>query len=233
MNKIVIEGLQNKIKNIEILEDSIIIIKDSIARITCNLIKNVNAFLYLDNSNLELEYNIKSDTNLNIFTVNTSLKVDLNLQKDDLSINYSYSTLNQNDNVYKININHLAKNTKSKIINRGINLQSNKLSFEVNTFVPKTSIGTQTTQDSKIILLGEKTGTIKPNLFVDTEDIEANHAAYIGNFKKDEIFYLETRGIDRKTAKVLLAKSFLIGGMTNISFREKDIILEKIKKYWR
>ena len=112
-------------------------------------------------------------------------------------------------------------------------MKNNRLSFEVNTIVPKDSINIKTTQDSKILLFEEKTGIIKPNLIVDNDDIEANHSAYIGKFKNEQLFYLETRGIDKSSAIGLLAKSFLIGSMNNISFRERDIVLEKIKRYWR
>ena len=94
------------------------------------------------------------------------------------------------------------------------------------------SAGTKTNQDSKIITIDKNTATIKPNLLVDTDDVEASHSAYIGEFKKEDLFYLETRGLDRKTSEKLLAKSFLIGQM-DISFREKDMILEILKRYWR
>lgn len=233
MNKIQVEGIKNKEKNIEIFEDTIVLINNSNNKIIFHIKKNANVFFDIDNSNLKIEFEIEDDSSINIFTLNSSLEVDLNFRNSNTFVNYAYSTINEDDNRYKININHLNKNITSKIVNHGINLKSNNLSFEVNTIVPKSSTNIKTTQDSKIILSSDKTGVIKPNLLVDNDDIEANHSAYIGKFKDEELFYLETRGIDKDKAISLLAKSFLIGSMNNISFREKDIILEKIKRYWR
>jgi Fe-S cluster assembly scaffold protein SufB len=73
---------------------------------------------------------------------------------------------------------------------------------------------------------------LKPNLLIDNDDIEAEHSAYIGRFKEDEIFYLMTRGISREDATDLLVRSFLIGDM-DISYEEREIILNNIQLYWR
>ncbi len=98
--------------------------------------------------------------------------------------------------------------------------------------MPKEYTKIKTSQDSKIIVLKDNNSTIKPNLLIDNDDIEANHSAYIGRFKEDNIFYLMTRGISRDDATDLLVRSFLIGDM-DISFEEREIILKQINKYWR
>ena len=45
---------------------------------------------------------------------------------------------------------------------------------------------------------------IKPNLFIDEEDVVANHSALIGTFSSDEIFYLMSRGISKEESFNLL-----------------------------
>ena len=127
---------------------------------------------------------------------------------------------------------YLGNNIISKIINHGINTTNSKLSYIINTVVPKEYTKIKTSQDSKIIVLKDNNSTIKPNLLIDNDDIEANHSAYIGRFKEDNIFYLMTRGISRVDATDLLVRSFLIGDM-DISFEEREIILKQISKYWR
>ena len=70
---------------------------------------------------------------------------------------------------------------------------------------------------------------IKPNLFIDENDVVANHSALIGTFKDDEIFYLMSRGLDKKDAENLLTKGFLLKGVTYY----KEVLENIINKYWR
>lgn len=232
MNKIKVEDIKNEERQYHICEDTTVFIKNSDLKINYTISKNAKIFQLIESSSVKMTYDIKSNLTLNIFSVNSTLDITTNLNKDNLIFNYAYSAINENNNTYKININHFGKNITSNIVSHGINMENEKLSFTINAIVPKNSDGTITNQDSNILLLGDNNVTIKPNLIVDNFDIEANHSAYIGQFKEEELFYLESRGINKETAKKLLAKSFLIGAM-DISFREKDIILEIIKRYWR
>lgn len=229
MNKI---KVRDNIEEIILKEDTILTLEDINKNIKYIINDNIKIFNYIKNSNLNIEYEINESAEINIFTIDTTLNIDLNLNKKNINLNYNYSTLNKNKNDYKVNINHNKENQTSKIVNHGINLENNKLNFIVNTNVPKKATKTKANQDSKIILFGEKTAEIHPNLLINNNDIEANHSAYIGDFKKDEIFYLKSRGLPLESARKLLAKSFLIGSM-NITYKEINIILEKLNKYWR
>lgn len=68
---------------------------------------------------------------------------------------------------------------------------------------------------------------IAPKLLIEENDVVANHSALIGRFDEEELFYLQSRGIDRNTATILMTKGFLLDGI-------QDDRLEKIiEKYWR
>ena len=231
MNKIILED-NSSLKVIHFEEDTIVIINNNSSRISFNIDKNINIFTFITDSTLELDLLVSCDSSVNIFSVNSSIDVIANLDKNNINFNYNYSTINSSDNRYLININHLKKGIVTKITNHGINLNDSKLSFIVNTYVPEKVSAIKTNQDSKILIFGDNNATIKPNLLIDNDDIEADHAAYIGKLKKSDLFYLMSRGISLKDAEELLIKSFLIGNM-NISFEEKEIVLNTITKYWR
>lgn len=230
MNKIQVEDITNEERNITIDKDSTIIIKNSKVKLNFDIKTNITIFILFLDSDIELTINTKNNLILNIFSVDTSLKETINLNHDNIKFNYTYSTINKNNNRYKIDVNHLGNNIESYIVSHGINLE-NDLSFTINAKVPNEIIGVKTTQDSRIIL-EDGTALIKPNLLVDIDEVEANHSAYIGSFNEDEMFYLKTRRICEKDAIKLLAKSFLIGNMP-ITFRERNIILDILKRYWR
>ena len=195
--------------------------------------ENIQVFIHLINSNTNIKFNIKNNLILNIFSENSTLKIDLDLNEENIKLDYAYSTINIDNNNYTVNINHNKSNIESNIVNHGLNIQNNELNFIINAKVPKKVTNINTNQDSKIILVKEKSASIKPNLLIDNDDIVANHSAYIGDFKKEDIFYLKTRGLTEKSSKKLLAKSFLIGNMKNITFRQIQKIKDKLNLYWR
>ena len=231
MNTIHIDNNSN-LTNITIKEDTNIFYNNAKSNITIEILKDCKVFEYIKDSNIETNYKLNSSLYINRFVVNSSIKTIIDLDKEEIELNYYYSNINILDNKYEITINHNKKRTISNVINHGINLSNNKLSYIVNGKVSKDSSGVICNQDSKIILTNDNNCLIKPNLIIDNDDVIANHSSYIGYFKKDEIFYLMTRGINELDSEKLLVKSFLIGNM-DISYEERKIILENINSHWR
>ena len=231
MNTIHIDNNSN-LTNITIKEDTNIFYNNAKKNITIEILKDCKVFEYIKDSNIETNYKINSSLYINRFVVNSSIKTIIDLNKEEIELNYYYSNINILDNKYEITINHNKKRTISNVINHGINISNNKLSYIVNGKVMKSANGVFCNQDSKIILTNDNNCLIKPNLIIDNDDVIANHSSYIGYFKKDEIFYLMTRGINELDSEKLLVKSFLIGNM-DISYEERKIILENINSHWR
>ena len=231
MNTIHIDNNSN-LTNITIKEDTNIFYNNSKKNITIEILKDCKVFEYIKDSNIETNYKMTSSLYINRFVVDSSVKTIIDLNKEEIELNYYYSNINILDNKYEITINHNKEKTVSNVINHGINLGNNKLDYIVNGKVMKSANGVICNQDSKIILTNDNNCLIKPNLIIDNDDVIANHSSYIGYFKKEEIFYLMTRGINELDSEKLLVKSFLIGNM-DISYEERKIILENINSHWR
>ena len=80
------------------------------------------------------------------------------------------------------------------------------------TKTPRASSGThqnESTEDLEIEAKTENKCEIRPNLYIDCDDVEANHSALIDKFNKDELFYLYSKGINYSQADKLLTKGFL------------------------
>ena len=87
-------------------------------------------------------------------------------------------------------------------------------------------------QESKIISLNSSNNNkINPILLIDEFDATAKHSAFIGKFKEEEVFYMQSRGIKKKDAYDLLLKGFLIGTL-KIDEEEKNDIIKKYDN-WR
>lgn len=231
MNTIHIDN-NSSLTNIIISEDTNIFYTSTSSNITIEILNDCKVFEYIKDSNIEINYKMKSSLYLNRFVIDSSVKSIIDLDKEGIDLKYYYSNINILDNKYEITVNHNKKRTTSSVINHGINLKDGKLDYMVNGKVMNDANQVICNQDSKIILTNDNNCLIKPNLIIDNDDVIANHSSYIGYFKKDEIFYLKTRGINELDSEKLLVKSFLIGNM-DISYEIRRIILENINSYWR
>ncbi len=176
-----------------------------------------------NNEKKEYYYPIMEDTIIYHFSINSSCKVKIDLLKENIRLDYYYNNINYDDNEFKIEINHLKNNTHSEVYNHGVNVVKNKLTFKVDGIVPKESAKCICNQDNQIINMDDGKSTICPNLLIDNYDVDSNHAAYIGKFKDEEIFYMMSRGIPKEVGNRLLLRGFLINN--------KEIDLDKIQEF--
>ncbi|WP_185869026.1 Fe-S cluster assembly protein SufD [Blattabacterium cuenoti] len=86
-------------------------------------------------------------------------------------------------------------------------------------------------RNSNIILSDEACMHTNPQLEIHSEDVKCSHGCTIGDLHKEELFYLQSRGISEKNAKILLLFSFLEEILNPIQiFELKKIIYRKMKK---
>jgi hypothetical protein len=169
--------------------------------------KNKKVINLIDNKD-NLNYALDNEMLVvNLFNKNSqSINIDFS-QSDDsyLVINYSMLT---NENV-DINIKgNITGNNNKCVINVRCLSICNHANINVNVKANEKTIGNEIIEDLKGI---NEDGTVcfMPILEVDTHEVDAQHFATIGNFDKNELFYLESLGLSEKTSKELLKKSFI------------------------
>lgn len=186
----------------------------------------MNKVIYINNdSNI---FNIKENENLEIFhyVVDKNVDVKINLEGVNAKVIYHLSIISNNDNMCKINVNHSSSNTESEIICHGVNTRDKKLEFNITGLIPKDKCKCVCKEDNQIINLKDGISVIKPNLLIRNYDTFSNHAAYIGEFNKDKMFYLMSRGISKIDATKLMMEALLIGNGN----KEEMIVKEFMNK---
>lgn len=191
----------------------------------------MSKILYIvdNNKNSNYKYNIEEDTIIYHFSINSSSEVTLNLDVLGVNLYYYYNNINYDDNTFKIRINHNVSNTHSEVFNHGVNISDNKLSYLVDGVVPKSSSKCICNQENQIINMNNGKSTICPNLLIDNYDVLSNHAAYIGKFKDEVLFYMMSRGISLDVAYRLLLNGFLINS-DSIDLSKIDEFVQEIEK---
>ena len=202
--------------------------------------KNSNLKLYEKltgtNAKLRTKYYIKENAQVKTSKFNDIEKIKeytiINLDEKHANIEYNLKTISEHEENYDILTYHNASETISKINPNGVNIEEGKIKFNVSTFIPKDITGCDASQNNKIINLTDNECIINPNLYIDENDVTASHSAWIGTYKKEELFYLESRGIEKQEATKLLTKGFITNNL-EITEAEKEQIKTIIDNYWR
>lgn len=90
----------------------------------------------------------------------------------------------------------------------------------------RNAVGNET--EDVLLLSPEVTNKTLPVILCDEEAVEGHHGASIGRLDDDMLFYLNTRGVDSKTAEQLMIKAKI----NSVSSRIADsVLVEKINNY--
>ena len=218
----------DKLDDIIITEDTSLELKleDCNKNINIDVMNNMCLEVFeLDiNTKNKINYNLRDNSRVivNKLARDNSDITTITLDGENASIKYYSSIMNYRDNEYIFKTIQNKNNTESIVVNHCINFTKSTFKFLVDSKINKKMHNCYSMQDNKIIDLGNGHNYITPNLLVDSEDIEAEHSAYIGKFKSDVLFYLMSRGISKDSAEKLLTKGFLLHNMIITGGEETD-----------
>jgi len=106
-------------------------------------------------------------------------------------------------------INHHKGHTNSHQLFKGILDQSSRGVFTGKIVVHKDAQLVESAQLNKNLLLSKKAHVdTRPQLEVYADDVKCAHGATVGQISEEEVFYLESRGIQKDRAQKILCHAF-------------------------
>jgi Fe-S cluster assembly protein SufD len=103
------------------------------------------------------------------------------------------------------------------------------VSFQGNIYVVPKAQRTDANQSIKAVLISDDAShSSKPQLDIFADDVSCAHGATIGAIDQDAMFFLLSRGIDKKTAQSMLISAFVIEVTDDIS---DDILKDYVNYY--
>lgn len=228
MNRVLLNREDN-INNLVIEEDTILDID------LIDIDKKINIIVENDILLKVNEISKNSSNNLNCILKNNSkvlyTKLGLNcsdnytfqLEGDNSSIEFINDIINIDDLECNIMVNHKNKNTSSYVYNKGINYSKDNLNIAVDINIDKNSLYSNSNQINKVININGGKSFVLPNLIVDNKEVNASHSCYIGDFDKESVFYLKTRGLNDNETKRLLIEGLLLDKIEDNDLKEKII----------
>lgn len=107
------------------------------------------------------------------------------------------------------------------ILQHGVILERGTLTFNGIGHIIKGAKGADAQQESRVLMLSDDARSdANPILLIDENEVTAGHAASIGQVDPEDMYYLMSRGLDRKTAERLVIRGFLGAVITEIPVKE-------------
>ena len=146
---------------------------------------------------------------LNGKLIRNKIMVNFNDEYSTADLNGLYLMDKQQEAETEINVYHHKPNCSSNQLFKGILDDVAKSSFVGHVFVDYGAKGTVALQNNKNMLLTDKAKVnTRPFLEIYNDDVKCSHGATIGQLNADALFYLRTRCISERSARMLLMYAF-------------------------
>ncbi len=141
-----------------------------------------------------------------------SKKIDVDLIGENSSVEIWGLVLGNGNELsgLEVNINHIARNTKSLVNVRAVLRSKSTFDFRGNVKIEKGAKGADAYLRSDALLFDDaRMGDDTPALEILERDVKAGHAATIGKVDEAMLFYLMSRGLTKKAAEKILVEGFI------------------------
>ena len=122
---------------------------------------------------------------------------------------------------HQTRIEHVEPNCYSRELYKGILDDRGKGVFNGKIFVREDAQKTDAKQTNQVLLLSDDaTIDTKPQLEIFADDVKCTHGATVGRLDETALFYMQSRGVNARTARELLTYAFAADVLETIELAE-------------
>ncbi len=104
---------------------------------------------------------------------------------------------------------HIGKNTRSRIVSKGISAGKSQNSYRGQVHIMKRAENSRNFSQCDSLLMGDKCGAHTfPYIDVENSTAQVEHEATTSKIGEDQIFYCQQRGLDEESAVALIVNGF-------------------------
>ena len=185
---------------------------------------NVCIYDYNENNKLELNIEVTENSSLVYYMFNEknfdNMKIKID-NKNNSKTNFNYSFVSDKISKLEINNNILGNNIDSNIRVRAVSRDNGNIVVDSNGTVIKDTIDNNFNEDLRGLILGDSNIKINPDMYIDSNEVTANHNSTIGSINEDYLFYLNSKGIEIDEAKKLIVSGFINSILDSEFFKDK------------
>ncbi len=105
---------------------------------------------------------------------------------------------------------HVAPNTTSRIISKSISKDAGRSSYRGLVKVEPGAKGSKTHVECDALLIGEQARSdTYPTMEIKEDDVRVEHEARVSKLADEQLFYLQSRGIDLDQARLMIVNGFI------------------------
>jgi Fe-S cluster assembly protein SufD len=134
-----------------------------------------------------------------------------------------------------VNVDHAFPNCTSNQLFKGVLDDMATGAFNGRIYVHKDAQGTLAYQkNNNILLTDDAKMDTKPQLEIYADDVKCSHGATVGQLDDNALFYLQSRGIDKRQARLMLMFGFAHEVIQNIKVgalqeRMDNLVMQRLK----
>jgi len=134
-----------------------------------------------------------------------------------------------------VNVDHAFPNCTSNQLFKGVLDDMATGAFNGRIYVHKDAQGTMAYQkNNNILLTDDAKMDTKPQLEIYADDVKCSHGATVGQLDNDALFYLQSRGINKREARLMLMFGFAHEVIQNIKvepLRERmdNLVMQRLR----
>jgi Fe-S cluster assembly protein SufD len=134
-----------------------------------------------------------------------------------------------------VNVEHAAPNCTSDQLFKGVLDDMSTGAFNGRIYVAKDAQGTVAYQkNNNILLTDDAKMDSKPQLEIFADDVKCSHGATVGQLDENAMFYLQSRGINKHDARLMLMFGFAHEVIQNIRIeplreRMDNLVMQRLK----
>ncbi|OGD84094.1 hypothetical protein A2572_03120 [Candidatus Collierbacteria bacterium RIFOXYD1_FULL_40_9] len=113
---------------------------------------------------------------------------------------------------YEINIvsRHVVGETNCRVDVKGIVSGGARVKVKGTVRIDKGATGSDSFLAMKLLMLDDISMAVaEPELEIENNEVKASHSASVGRIDEEQLFYLESRGVEKKQAEKLIISGFL------------------------
>jgi len=123
---------------------------------------------------------------------------------------------------------HKVPNTQCFTHIKGVLMDKSSSNYVGKIIIEKDAQQTSSYLEDNILVVGEGTNNIsQPILEIEADDVRASHGATTGRINKDQLFYLQSRGLSEEEAQEVIIEGFLNSLLNRI---QDETIRNKVKE---
>ena len=113
---------------------------------------------------------------------------------------------------YEINIvsKHVVGETNCRVDVKGVVSNGARVKIKGTVKIDKGASGSDSFLAMKLLMLDDKSSAVaEPELEIENNEVKASHSASVGRIDEEQLFYLESRGVEKTEAEKLIINGFL------------------------